>query len=95
MRIEAVIFDIGNVLVRFDWQLAEQQFRSRIRNDTDEAREEFVALKNRFELGQISQGAFCKTRFKSSIFEEEPMNSRRSGTASFRRMRKWKNLLFG
>ena len=60
MRIEAVIFDIGNVLVRFDWQLAEQQFRSRIRNDTDEAREEFVALKNRFELGQISQGAFLQ-----------------------------------
>ena len=60
MRIEAVIFDIGNVLVRFDWRLAEQQFRSRIRNDTKAAREEFVALTNRFELGRISQEAFLE-----------------------------------
>jgi epoxide hydrolase-like predicted phosphatase len=60
MRIEAVIFDIGNVLVRFDWQLAEQQFRSRIGDDTKETRERFVVLKERFELGQISQEAFVQ-----------------------------------
>jgi glucose-1-phosphatase len=60
MRIEAVIFDIGNVLVRFDWQLAEQQFRLRIRNDTEATKAELVALKNRFELGQISQEAFVR-----------------------------------
>jgi glucose-1-phosphatase len=60
MRIEAAIFDIGNVLVRFDWQLVEQQFRSRIGNDTKEARDEFVLLKGCFELGRISQEAFVR-----------------------------------
>jgi putative hydrolase of the HAD superfamily len=60
MRIEAAIFDIGNVLVRFDWQLAERQFRSRIGNDTKEARDRFLVLKERFELGQVSQEAFLR-----------------------------------
>jgi len=60
MTIEAVIFDIGNVLVRLDWQFAEQQFRLRIRNDTEQAREEFVALKDSLELGEISQETFLR-----------------------------------
>jgi glucose-1-phosphatase len=60
MRIEAAIFDIGNVLVCFDWQPAEQQFRSRIGNDTKEARDELVLLKVCFELGRISQEAFVR-----------------------------------
>ena len=61
MNIEAIIFDIGNVLVRFDWQLVEHQFRSRIRDETEEAREEFIGLKNRLELGEISQETFLRT----------------------------------
>jgi HAD superfamily hydrolase (TIGR01509 family) len=60
MRIEAVIFDIGNVLVLFDWQLAEQQIRSRIGNDTEEARGELVLLKERYEVGQVSREAFLR-----------------------------------
>src|SRR5262249_54494936 len=60
MRIEAVIFDIGNVLVLFDWQLAGQRIRSKIGNDTEEARDEFVRLKERFELGQVSREAFLR-----------------------------------
>jgi len=60
MTIEAVIFDIGNVLVRLDWQFAEQQFGLRIRNDTEQAREEFVALKDSLELGEISQETFLR-----------------------------------
>ena len=60
MNIAAIIFDIGNVLVRFDWQLAEERFRSRIRNETQEARERFIGLKSRLELGAISQETFLQ-----------------------------------
>jgi glucose-1-phosphatase len=72
MRIEAVIFDIGNVLVRFDWQLAERQFRSRIGNDTKEAREELLVLKERLELGRISQEAFVREAIRIIGFRGSP-----------------------
>jgi len=61
MRIEAIIFDIGNVLVLFDWQLAEQQIRLRIGNDTEEARDELVLLKERFEVGEVSRDVFLRS----------------------------------
>jgi HAD superfamily hydrolase (TIGR01509 family) len=64
MRIEAVIFDIGNVLVLFDWQLAEQQIRLRIGNDTEEARCELVLLKERFEVGQVSRDVFLRSAIR-------------------------------
>jgi glucose-1-phosphatase len=60
MKIEALIFDIGNVLVRFDWKLAEEQFRSRSGKDTKEARKELLILKERLELGRISPEAFVE-----------------------------------
>jgi FMN phosphatase YigB (HAD superfamily) len=72
MRIEAAIFDIGNVLVPFDWQLAEKQFRSRIGSDTKEARERFVVLKESFELGQISQEAFLQEAIRATGFRGGP-----------------------
>ena len=64
MRIEAVIFDIGNVLVPFSWQLAEQQIRSRIGKDTEEARNEFVLLKERLEVGQVSRDVFLRSAIR-------------------------------
>jgi epoxide hydrolase-like predicted phosphatase len=64
MRIEAVIFDIGNVLVPFDWQLAEKQIRVRTRNDTEEARKEFFLLRERFELGQVSRELFLQSAIR-------------------------------
>jgi FMN phosphatase YigB (HAD superfamily) len=72
MPIEAVIFDIGNVLVRFDWQLAEQQFRTRIGNDTKEAREELFVLKERLELGRISQEGFVREAIRAVGFCGRP-----------------------
>jgi len=60
MSIEAAIFDIGNVLVRFDWGPAEEQIRSRMGHQRKEAREEFTALKNSFELGALSREAFLQ-----------------------------------
>ena len=64
MRIEAVIFDIGNVLVLFDWQLAEQQIRLRIGNDTEAARDEFFLLQERFEVGQVSREVFLQSAIR-------------------------------
>jgi HAD superfamily hydrolase (TIGR01509 family) len=60
MRIQAAIFDIGNVLVCFDWGRAAEQIRSMTGNDTKETREKFVVLKESFELGAISQETFLK-----------------------------------
>ena len=64
MKIEAAIFDIGNVLVPFDWQLAEQQIRLRIGNDTKEARDAFGLLQERFEIGQVSAGVFLQSAIR-------------------------------
>ena len=64
MKIEAAIFDIGNVLVPFDWQLAEQQIRLRIRNDTEEARDAFGLLQERFEIGQVSAEVFLQSAIR-------------------------------
>jgi glucose-1-phosphatase len=72
MPIEAVIFDVGNVLVRFDWQLAEQQFRTRIGNNTKEAREALFILKERLELGRISQEGFVLEAIRAVGFRGRP-----------------------
>ena len=60
MKIEAAIFDIGNVLVRFDWIPAEREIRLRTRRSTEKARSEMVELKERFELGQLSERDFLE-----------------------------------
>jgi FMN phosphatase YigB (HAD superfamily) len=72
MRIEAVIFDIGNVLVPFDWQHAEQQFRSRTGNVTKQAKERFAVLKESLELGQISQQTFLREAIRITGFRGGP-----------------------
>jgi epoxide hydrolase-like predicted phosphatase len=72
MQIEAAIFDIGNVLVPFDWQVAEQQFRSRIGDKTKEARDKFFPLKERFELGQIPPELFLSEAIRIIDFRGGP-----------------------
>ena len=58
MKIEALIFDIGNVVIPFDWQSAEGQLRIRCENGKRSAREEVSGLMNQFELGEIPQKVF-------------------------------------
>jgi epoxide hydrolase-like predicted phosphatase len=71
-RIKAAIFDIGNVLVPFDWQVAERQFQSRIGNKTKEARDKFLVLKECFELGQIPQELFLREAIRIIDFRGGP-----------------------
>jgi len=58
MKIEALIFDIGNVVIAFDWQTAEDRLRIRPGNGKASMREDIKGLINRFEVGEISQKEF-------------------------------------
>jgi glucose-1-phosphatase len=59
MRIEALIFDIGNVLVPFDWQPFKNQLLAGSVNLTTEAEMEFRELMIRFEVGEMSGEIFA------------------------------------
>ena len=59
MRIEALIFDIGNVLVLFDWQPFKNQFLAGSVNLTAEAETEFKELVIRFDLGEMDGEKFA------------------------------------
>ena len=58
MKIEALIFDLGNVVIRFDWQTAEGRLRARSGSGTSSPREDMKGLISRFEVGEISQEMF-------------------------------------
>jgi putative hydrolase of the HAD superfamily len=58
MKIEALIFDLGNVVIRFDWQTAEGRLRARSGNGNSSPREDMRGLISRFEVGEISQEMF-------------------------------------
>ena len=58
MKIEALIFDLGNVVIRFDWQTAEGRLRARSGNGDSSPREDMRGLIGRFEVGEISQEMF-------------------------------------
>jgi epoxide hydrolase-like predicted phosphatase len=59
MKIEALIFDIGNVLVPFDWQPFKNQLLAGSVNLTMEAEMEFRELMIRFEVGEMSGEVFA------------------------------------
>jgi glucose-1-phosphatase len=61
MKIEALIFDLGNVVIRFDWRTAEGRLRARSRNGSSSPREDMRELISRFEVGEISQELFVST----------------------------------
>jgi HAD superfamily hydrolase (TIGR01509 family) len=58
MKIGTLIFDIGNVVILFDWQAAEDQLRSRSGHGKTSTREDIRGLINRFEVGEIPQKVF-------------------------------------
>jgi glucose-1-phosphatase len=62
MKIEALIFDIGNVLVAFDWQLAKIRLQAdcaNLKTKTD-AEEEFRELITRLDGGGLAGEAFVR-----------------------------------
>jgi HAD superfamily hydrolase (TIGR01509 family) len=58
MKIEALIFDIGNVVISFDWQSAAERLQIRSTNGTALMREDFKGLISRLEAGEIPQEEF-------------------------------------
>jgi FMN phosphatase YigB (HAD superfamily) len=60
MKIEALIFDIGNVLVLFDWQPFKNQLLAGSVNLTAEAEMEFRELMIRFDVGEMSGEIFAR-----------------------------------
>jgi glucose-1-phosphatase len=59
MKIEALIFDIGNVLVPFDWQPFRNQLLAGSVNLTTEAELEFRKLMIRFDVGEMTGEIFA------------------------------------
>jgi glucose-1-phosphatase len=58
MSIDALIFDIGNVLVPFDWRPAERRLESRCTDFSGEALVEFKKLIRRLDLGELTGKEF-------------------------------------
>ena len=69
MEIGALIFDIGNVVIPFDWQAAESQLRIRSENGKTSTREDIRGLINRFEVGEIPQKVFVPTAARAIGFQ--------------------------
>jgi FMN phosphatase YigB (HAD superfamily) len=60
MKIDAVIFDIGNVLLTFDYTLAEQEILKLTGRETPPSQEELHPLRIDHETGLISRQDFVK-----------------------------------
>ena len=69
MKIEALIFDIGNVVIPFDWQAAEGQLRIRSGNGKTSMREDVRELIYRFEVGEIPQTVFVPMAVRAIGFQ--------------------------
>jgi glucose-1-phosphatase len=70
MRIEALIFDIGNVLVTFDWQPFKNQVRAGSLNLTSDAEMKFRELMIRFEVGEMTGEMFARLATRLIGFKE-------------------------
>jgi len=69
MKIDALIFDMGNVVIAFDWQEAESRFLARSRKGTKLLREELKELIASFEVGEISQEVFVAIATRTIGFQ--------------------------
>jgi glucose-1-phosphatase len=69
MRIGALIFDIGNVLVPFDWQPFHNRLRAGCTNLTTEAEKEFRQLMIRFDVGEMGGEMFSRIAIRTLGFQ--------------------------
>jgi glucose-1-phosphatase len=68
-RIEALIFDIGNVIVPFDWRLCKARLRVSCSNLTPVAEEDFRELCTRFEVGEMTGETFARLAIRAIAFQ--------------------------
>jgi len=74
MKIEAAIFDIGNVLLLFDYMVAADRLASKNSLTTLPDRERIVSAKQAYETGGISRAAFLelvRPEFRDTGEEED------------------------
>ena len=71
MKAAALIFDIGNVVVTFDWQKAAGRLRIPPGNEKVVLLEGFRGLIRRFEAGEIPREVFVSTAAHAIGFEGE------------------------
>ena len=73
MRIEALVFDIGNVLVLFDWQPFKSRLQAECANLTPETEKEFRELVVRFDVGEMTGEMFARVAIRTIGFPgDEP-----------------------
>jgi glucose-1-phosphatase len=66
--IEALIFDIGNVLVTFDWRPAENLFRQYSTNFSGDTEKAFRELVRRLDLGELTGEEFASLGMRTIGF---------------------------
>jgi epoxide hydrolase-like predicted phosphatase len=69
MSIEALVFDIGNVLVPFDWQIFHRRLRADCPNLTTEAEKKFRELMIRIEVGEMTGEIFTELAVRAIGFQ--------------------------
>ncbi len=72
MSIEALIFDIGNVLVPFDWQIFHRRLQADCPNLPLEAEKKFRELVIRIEVGEMTGEAFTEQAVRAIGFQGDP-----------------------
>jgi epoxide hydrolase-like predicted phosphatase len=69
MSIEALVFDIGNVLVPFDWQIFHRRLRADCPNLPTEAEKQFRELVIRIEVGEMTGETFTEQAVRAIGFQ--------------------------
>jgi glucose-1-phosphatase len=72
MSIEALVFDIGNVIVPFDWQIFHSRVRSECPRLPPEAEKQFRELVIRIEIGEITGEKFTQQSIQALGFAGDP-----------------------
>jgi epoxide hydrolase-like predicted phosphatase len=68
MRIEALVFDIGNVLVPFDWQIFHKRLQADCPNLPTNVEKQFRELIIRIETGEMTGEAFTEQAVRAIGF---------------------------
>jgi glucose-1-phosphatase len=71
MSIEALVFDIGNVIVPFDWQIFHRRLRADYPNLPTEAEKQFRELIVRIEIGEMTGEMFAEQAIRAIGFQED------------------------
>jgi HAD superfamily hydrolase (TIGR01509 family) len=69
MSVESLIFDIGKVLVPFDWQPFQRRLVADSTNLTTEAEKEFKELTIRFDMGEMTGEIFARLAIRTIGFQ--------------------------